>query len=67
MNFVKSCSPLLKEYELRADPIIIRVNKFDEDSAEEFAVSMSRRRARDKASFPSLLTRTVGRSTHSCR
>ena len=29
-------SPLLKEFELRKNPIIIRVNKFDEKSAKEF-------------------------------
>jgi len=30
-------SPLIKEIELRKQPVIIRVNKFDEKSADEFA------------------------------
>ncbi len=34
-------SPLLKEFELRRQPVIIRVNKFDEASAKEFATRMA--------------------------
>tara|TARA_R100000808_G_C2155555_1_gene168648 strand:+ start:3030 stop:3620 length:591 start_codon:yes stop_codon:yes gene_type:complete len=34
-------SPLLKEYELRKNPAIIRVNKFDEDAAKKFALDMA--------------------------
>lgn len=41
MNFVADVSPHLKAVELRNDPVIIRVNKFDEDSAKEFVESMS--------------------------
>jgi ATP-dependent Clp protease protease subunit len=41
MNIITRVSPLIKECELRAAPIIIRVNKFDEDSAKEFAQQMS--------------------------
>lgn len=33
-------SPLLKEFELRRHPIMIRVNKFDEKSAAEFVSKM---------------------------
>ena len=29
-------SPLVKEYELHMQPVIVRVNKFDEESAKEF-------------------------------
>ena len=55
MNLIKSCSPVLKEYELRADPIIIRVNKFDEDSAEEFAVSMSKAQSTGQSIVPVII------------
>jgi len=41
MNIITRVSPLIKECELRAPPIIIRVNKFDEDSAKEFVQHMS--------------------------
>ena len=34
-------SPLVKELELRNQPIIIRVNKFDEKSANEFATKIA--------------------------
>lgn len=52
MNYIKSCSPVLKEYELRAEPVIIRVNKFDEDSAKEFAVSMSKAQSTGQSIVP---------------
>jgi ATP-dependent Clp protease protease subunit len=41
MNVITCVSPLIKEIELRAAPVIIRVNKFDEDSAKEFGQQMS--------------------------
>jgi ATP-dependent Clp protease protease subunit len=41
MNVISCVSPLIKEIELRAAPVIIRVNKFDEDSAKEFGQQMS--------------------------
>jgi hypothetical protein len=31
MKWTSKVSPLLKEYELRKSPVIIRVNKFDEE------------------------------------
>ena len=34
-------SPLIKEIELRKTPVIIRVNKFDEESAKKFASEMA--------------------------
>tara|TARA_Y100001970_G_C14088180_1_gene778512 strand:- start:14 stop:607 length:594 start_codon:yes stop_codon:yes gene_type:complete len=34
-------SPLIKEVELRKNPIIVRVNKFNEDSAKKFAQEMA--------------------------
>ena len=36
MKWTTSVSPLLKEFELRKNPIIVRVNKFTEDSAKKF-------------------------------
>ncbi len=41
MKWTSSVSPLLKEYELRKSPIIIRVNKFDEESAKKFATEIA--------------------------
>jgi ATP-dependent Clp protease protease subunit len=41
MKYTFSSSPLLKEYELRRNPVIIRVNKFDEDSANKFVSEMA--------------------------
>lgn len=41
MNIISCVSPLIKEVELRASPVVIRVNKFEEDSAKEFAQQMS--------------------------
>ncbi|HIL98399.1 MAG TPA: hypothetical protein EYG51_21195 [Pseudomonadales bacterium] len=37
MKWTSKISPLIKEIELRKAPVIVRVNKFDEDSAKEFA------------------------------
>ena len=42
MNFIADVSHHIKAVELRVDPIIIRVNKFDEESAKEFTDAMSR-------------------------
>ena len=41
MKWTTEISPLLKEYELRKAPVIIRVNKFDEKSAKEFQQQMA--------------------------
>lgn len=41
MNVIKCVSPLVKEIELRAGPVIIRVNEFNEEAAKEFAQQMS--------------------------
>jgi len=42
MNIVHRIDPRIKEVELRAAPIYIRVNKFTEDSAKKFADDMSK-------------------------
>ena len=36
MKWTTTISPLLKEFELRKNPVIIRVNKFTEDSSKKF-------------------------------
>jgi len=41
MNWTSIVSPLIKEIELRKTPIIIRVNKFDEESAKKFSDQMA--------------------------
>lgn len=41
MKYTFSASPLLKEYELRRNPVIIRVNNFDEESANKFVLEMA--------------------------
>jgi ATP-dependent Clp protease protease subunit len=41
MKYTFKVSPLLKEYELRRNPVIIRVNKFDEESAAKFVSEMA--------------------------
>ena len=37
MKHTVKISPLIKEVELRKSPIIVRVNKFDEESSKKFA------------------------------
>jgi ATP-dependent Clp endopeptidase proteolytic subunit ClpP len=41
MHWISSVSPLLKEVELKKNPVVIRVNKFDEDSAKKFSDEMA--------------------------
>jgi ATP-dependent Clp protease protease subunit len=41
MIWKSKISPLIKDVELRKPPIIIRVNRFDEKAANEFATKMS--------------------------
>tara|TARA_R110001583_G_scaffold16272_1_gene66631 strand:- start:4536 stop:5138 length:603 start_codon:yes stop_codon:yes gene_type:complete len=41
MHWISKISPLIKEVELRKNPVIIRVNKFDEESAKKFAQEMA--------------------------
>ena len=41
MKYTTKVSELIKEVELRKSPVIIRVNKFDEDSAKKFAAEMA--------------------------
>ena len=41
MNWTSKLSPLVKEMELRKNPVVIRVNKFDEKAAKEFQDQMA--------------------------
>jgi ATP-dependent Clp protease protease subunit len=41
MKWTTNISPLIKEIELRKNPVIVRVNKFDEDSAKKFALELA--------------------------
>ncbi len=41
MNIIKDISKLIGEVELRKQPVAIRVNKFDEESAKKFSDAMS--------------------------
>ena len=41
MKWISKVSPLIKEVELRKNPVIIRVNKFDEKSAKDFQDQMA--------------------------
>lgn len=41
MNVLRDVSKLIGEVELRKQPVVIRVNKFDEESAKKFADAMS--------------------------
>jgi ATP-dependent Clp protease protease subunit len=55
MNVITCVSPLIKEIELRANPIIIRVNEFDEDSAKEFAQQMSSAQSSGQSIVPIII------------
>lgn len=41
MKWTTTISPLIKELELRKQPVIIRVTKFDEDSANKFQLEIA--------------------------
>ena len=41
MHWTSDIDPKVKEIELRKQPVIIRVNKFDEDAAKKFALEMA--------------------------
>jgi ATP-dependent Clp protease protease subunit len=41
MKWTTSISPLIKEIELRKQPVIIRINKFDEESAAKFQLEIA--------------------------
>jgi ATP-dependent Clp protease protease subunit len=42
LKWTTSISPLIKEVEMRHNPVIVRVNKFDEDAAKKFDQEVAR-------------------------
>ena len=42
MKWMTKVSPLIKEVEMRHNPVIVRVNKFDEDAAKKFDQEIAR-------------------------
>ena len=42
MNVIKNFSPLLKEPQLLQQPVVVRINKFDEPTAKAFSVAVGR-------------------------
>ena len=42
MKWMTKISPLIKEVEMRHNPVIVRVNKFDEDAAKKFDQEIAR-------------------------
>ena len=42
MKWTTKISPLIKEVEMRNNPVIVRVNKFDEDAAKKFDQDIAR-------------------------
>jgi ATP-dependent Clp protease protease subunit len=52
MHWMSSVSPLIKEVELRKPPVIIRVNKFNEESAKKFAREMAQAHNTGQTTIP---------------
>jgi len=42
LKWTTTISPLIKEVEMRNNPVIVRVNKFDEESAKKFDIDVAR-------------------------
>lgn len=55
MNIITRVSPLVKECELRAGPVVIRINKFDEDAAKEFNQQMSMAQSTGQTVIPVII------------
>jgi ATP-dependent Clp protease protease subunit len=56
MKWVSKVSPLIRELELRKSPIIIRVNKFDEDSASTFQNEIARAHSTGQEVIPVVIS-----------
>ena len=52
MNTLKDISKFLEKVELRFEPIVIRVNKFDEESAAKFSAQMSAAQSTGQTMIP---------------
>jgi ATP-dependent Clp protease protease subunit len=55
MNLNKIIDSSIRKIELHSPPVIIRVNKFDEDAAEEFASDMNRARNSGQPVIPVII------------
>jgi len=55
MKWLTNISPLIKEIELRKQPIIIRVNKFDDDSAKKFQQEIAQAHNTGQAVIPVII------------
>ena len=55
MIWTSQISPLIKEVELRKPPIMIRVNKFDEKAAADFAHKMALAHSTGKKVIPIII------------
>lgn len=55
MNIIKEISKYLGDVELRKEPIVIRVNKFDEDSANKFSNAMSLAQSTGQTMIPVII------------
>ena len=62
MNIIYTPSPLLKEVKFRNEslPVVIRVNKFDEKSAEDFSKSVARAQNTGQPVLPIIIDRYGG-------
>jgi ATP-dependent Clp protease protease subunit len=56
MKWVSKVSPLIRELELRKSPVIIRVNKFDEDSASAFQNEIARAHSTGQEVIPVVIS-----------
>jgi ATP-dependent Clp protease protease subunit len=56
MKWISKISPLIRELELRKSPIIIRVNKFDEDSAASFQNEVARAHSTGQEVIPVVIS-----------
>ena len=52
MNVIKDISKRLGEVKLRYEPVIIRVNKFDEEEAQKFSAAMSHAQSTGQTIIP---------------
>jgi len=56
MKWISNISPLIKEVELRKSPVIIRVNKFDEESAAMFQNEVARAHSTGQSVIPVVIS-----------
>jgi 50S ribosomal subunit-associated GTPase HflX len=62
MKWVSKVSPLIRELELRKSPVIIRVNKFDEESAASFQNEIARAHSTGQEVIPVVISSYGGQA-----